>query len=1182
MLSSLFRPSKGPRRQTDERSPFSSPSPEAVRQGPPNERSPLLRPHQNSATRGAERSETDDDDDADDAGFSHDEEEAETGNEDGHRCETSLLPIFSAAHLDALPIYNLTHAIRLLIVSKCETTLTWDQLRSPQVSQFLLKPIQQEVRAAHFSRATEYALMANCLQFNKEISLNPGNSGASKTRALVCELLAIKLLREYSTRELIDALSYDFDPLQGQSHPENNTNMSRVERTAKHNAWSPPRPARISCLEIAIRAQAKRFLAHPLVVQQLEAIWAGSIVFHAIADTLHRPGKGMREQTADALDQRHQPKSFSKSSNIARRSVTLYDPRDASLFKLSRLRVPRYRYFLSTGSYAILLGLFLAVLAQRSLEITSLEIVFWFWCAGYILDEIVGFNEQGFSLYWASFWNTFDLGILLLLIGHLCLRLYGIIMPDTRKHSVSNLAYDVLAADAVLLFPRLFSVLDHYRYFSQLLIAFRMMASDLMAVFVLILISCSGFFAALTLSFGDDTIDSPASVAYALFQMLMGFTPAAWDRWDNYNVLGKTILTLFLFICHFLVVTILITVLTNSFMAIVQNANEEHQFVFAVNTISMVKSDALFSYIAPTNIIAWFITPLRYFVPFRRFVKINRTLIKITHFPILFSIFLYEKIMLRSSVVDTVEIIEPRGRPPADINRSAGISIFTPHPRRQVREASVATWRKDRALAAVFRRPYDGTLRDTSKSHTRQRTSKAVTNWMQNLGEEGVMSPPQEQDRAVVDRLEGHRIFHRRPRFARPRRDHTNITRSIASDPEDFGGFTDVLTPSVQRLPAYQTTPSHEPNLEHEPEPAQATDADGDDELVTSDNEDDGMIFPQRPHNASSPVSPLRTARPDGYFSTRSPKPKNRESSTSVSSPPLAQSRSWRAEERHTQGEVTNRVVQRQRPRPHLRNVSSATIIYNPVTRVQSSPPSKKQSATRGTKSIGIRSPKSGAMTPAAKSLSNTPGRRTPKKFVSEPARAQAILPPKNDPTFMSAPNLTGMMRMHNRGAEHRRSSLDMDLGSDIGDNKAIGGGFVGAIPASFATQMAYATGGLRRQAAASEDQEMFGRLVLARMNKLEEGMKEVIHEMRESRMNESNNSRSRSKERSSRPSRQPMKKSRHREKEKRDSEKEKRRPVIYVGGPKSRSAAASSKATDKEQDWEDEAAFEPAKSGSI
>jgi len=39
-------------------------------------------------------------------------------------------------------------------------------------------------------------------------------------------------------------------------------------------------------------------------------------------------------------------------------------------------------------------------------------------------------------------------------------------------------------------------------------------------------------------------------------------------------------------------------------MTIVSNANEEHEFVFIINIISMVKNDALFSYIAPSNIFA--------------------------------------------------------------------------------------------------------------------------------------------------------------------------------------------------------------------------------------------------------------------------------------------------------------------------------------------------------------------------------------------------------------------------------------------------------------------------------------------------------------------------------------------------------------------------------------------------
>ncbi|RMZ77685.1 hypothetical protein DV738_g4313, partial [Chaetothyriales sp. CBS 135597] len=669
----------------------------------------------------------------------------------------------------------MTHAIRELVVSRCDTTLSWDQLRSPQVSQFLLKPIQQEIRARHFNAGTHYALISNCLQFSKEAELFPGHSGTSKTRALLCELLAIRLLKEYSTRALIDALSYDFDPLQG--NPEPAPAISNENGLRQSIRWkTQTRAARVSCFEVALRAQAKRFLAHPVVVQQLEAIWAGTIVFHTAADSMHRKApKFLQHANYGAVESESLSKASMQPDMMAhfRRSVSIYNPQDASLFKLSRLRVPRYRNILSTLSYAVLLGLFLAVLIRRSVHITPLEVFFWFWAAGFMLDEIVGFNEQGFSLYIASFWNTFDLGILLLLFVHLCLRIYGIVMPDARKQVVANMAYDVLAADAILLFPRLFSVLDHYKYFSQLLIAFRMMAQDLMAVFLLILVSCSGFFVALTLSFGGDGSDTPSTVAYALMQMVLGFTPAAWDRWDGYNTLGKFILTLFLVISHFLVVTILITVLSNSFMAVVQNANEEHQFVFAVNTISAVKSDALFSYVAPTNVIQWLLTPVRYFVPFRQYVYINRTIIKITHFPVLFTIYAYERTILGSSVYDGIDAVEVRGR-----------SQRAKMPRLR-REPSIATVRQDRALEEVFRRPAD-TLRGTQPIKARRKTSTVVNNWMQTLGEEAA-SPP-EQDRRVLDRASS--------RFQTSRRGR-NFSRaiSVASDPEEFVSRGDFLSP---------------------------------------------------------------------------------------------------------------------------------------------------------------------------------------------------------------------------------------------------------------------------------------------------------------------------------------------------------------------------------------------------
>ncbi|CAL8578449.1 hypothetical protein XPA_004234 [Xanthoria parietina] len=1099
MLSSALSRLAGRDRQHGERSPFSSPysgrlsTPIAARRSSLEERRRPAAYFDRELSPGPATPIDEEDEDVNEDG-----NEEVDDDEDGGGESSPLLPIFSAAHLDALPVYNLTHAIRLLIVPRCETTLSWDQLRSPQVSQFLVKPIQQQIRTSHFSSATIYALLANCLQFKKEEQLYPGNSGSSRTRALVAELLAIRLLREFSTRELVNALSYDFYPLQGLSSAGSGTATPGPNWDASPIFRQQPRVARISALEVAIRAQSKRFLAHPLVVQQLEAIWAGSIVFHSAADNLHRPpakvmpnqnrgygATGSRGPVLQASPDRLQPAKQRDHLNpvaiTVRRSVTLYDPRDASLFKLSRLRVPRYRQFLSTCSFAILLGLYLAVLIERSLSITPLEVIFWFWSAGFMLDEVVGFNEQGFSLYIMSFWNAFDLGILLLLMFYYGMRLYGILMPDVRKHQTADMAYDILAANAVLLFPRLFSVLDHSRYFSQLLIAFRMMAMDLLALFILIAISCSGFFVAFTLSFGGDNYNGRA-VVYTLFQLLMGFTPAAWDTWDNYNFLGKMILTLFLFICHFLVVTILITVLTNSFMAVVQNANEEHQFVFAVNAISMVKSDALFSYIAPTNVLAWLLAPLRFALPFRDFVRINRTAIKVTHFPILFLIYAYERIVLRRQTFDSTDLVMQRGRTRNMEAPASGLQLFSPNHGR-LRERSVATFHKDRALAEVFRRPFrDNTMRNTQKSHDRRKTSNVVNHWMSGLGPDGTASPPMEQDPKVVDKLEARKIAHRRSQLLQRRAragrgaSHRAASMSVVSDPTEntvTGAFD---SPGLHRLD------SDLPSMSMDGLPQQ-TDADGDDELVTNDDDDLMTLDRERTPLGGFKSTDTDKETEDDYFQATP-------TASSRKLPPLAPLQTPKIKIASPLRQVGPNRAQARPNRNHVRHTSTSTIIHDPTplsTDSSSSPSRKAATARNSARNAGSGS---GALTPASA------GRRTPKRQLTTAARPRPIMPPRT--AFQSTPNLAGMVALDS--ARKRPSSFALELGSDIGDNKAVGGGFVGAMPASFATQMAYASGAMRagESSRGNEEQQRMGKLMLARFNQLEEGFREVIKEVKD------------------------------------------------------------------------------------
>jgi hypothetical protein len=912
--------------------------------------------------------------------------------------------------------------------------------------------------------------------------------GVSKTRALICELLAMRLLKEFSTRELIDALSYDFDPLQGLAHP-----TVGGATTPGGGNWVPraPRSARTSTLEVAIRAQSKKFLAHPLVVQQLEAIWAGTIVFHSVADSLHRkpemqqgrvynspigvisPGRGPSRRLSPTKPDRAQSQPIA----VARRTVTLYDPHDASLFKLSRLRVPRYRNLFSTLSFAIMLGLFLAVLAEKSDDITALEVLFWFWSAGYMLDEIVGFSEQGFGLYIMSVWNAFDLGILLMFMVYYVLRLYGILMPDVSTHHVASMAYDVLGSTAVLLFPRLFSALDHYRYFSQLLIAFRMMAMDLVAILVLIVISCSGFFVAFTLAFKKDL--APSSAAYALFQMLMGFTPAAWEIWDDYNPLGKTLLTLFLFICHFLIVTILITVLTNSFMAIVQNANEEHQFLFAVNTISMVKSDALFSYIPPTNIMGWLAIPLKYFMSFKRFIKLNRLIIKVTHVPVLFTIFLYERILLSNFSYGPNDLVEQRGRSRSKAQVPAfsirgPLDVFSPGTR--LREPSITTFHKDQALDEVFRRPF----RDPSISvqappgqpRGRRNSGNVVTDWMRGMSEDDA-HPPQEDTRSVLDRLE----TKKRPGLRRTktaggvfnRRKHPLATsRNIASDPDNN------LSPF-----AHPIAEEVEPDMGMEDLPHQ-TDADGDDEQLTNDDEE------------RTPTENVAEKSKGGLDTENSPHPGNETSDDeffrtpmTVLPRPLARTPARASSPSSTGVKPAHNMSPSKRqakPKPsHNRNWSTNTVLFSP-SKITANDRSRSPSPNRRPRT----SNRSGAATPGR---FPTDGRRTPA------TRPRPIMPPR-ELTRQSA-NIANVLALDQRRRDPSFNAIALDLASDLGDNRhGPDFGNVGALPGSFTTQLEMAARARARNGSDDENNRM-SRIMLARMTTLEEGFRDVLKEVK-------------------------------------------------------------------------------------
>lgn len=516
-------------------------------------------------------------------------------------------------------------------------------------------------------------------------------------------------------------------------------------------------------------------------------------------------------------------------------------------------------------------------------------------------------------------------------------------------------------------------------------------------------------------------------------------------------------------------------------MAIVKNAEEEHQFLFAVNTISMVKSDALFSYVAPTNIFGWSLSPLRWILPLRQYVKLNRTIIKATHFPILFVIFSYERMVMAKSPYGPEEVVE---RQHIHQKSSAAFrkapELFTPTHR--LREPSVISFRKDRALDEVFRRPFRG---DTVRTTTREmeadgRTATAVDKWMHHADVEGGASPPIEQPRSVLERLE-----HRRPKFKRAStadrlklmrsRDFSTATRSVASD-------GDMRSLPATKRPYMIAEESEDMELSVETLPMD-TEADGDDEI---NDESDVNLTPAIGESAVSAKrrTPIDESESE-YFQT----PKDHRS------PMLQMSYAARA---RLQGSpdvafITPHQSKVQPRKPHNRHTSTGTILFAPAPQVDYdssvSNPKRTNRATNVKTALGTTSPMR-KPAPQAK----------PRPFVS--VRQQ------------TAP--TGLTFLDNpRRRDPSFNARALDLASEIGDNKwgpsgnGMDAGGISGFPASFSEQMMRERDLQRRadedrRRGEDEEKGMVNRIMLARMNTLEEGFREVLKEIKDMTANNS------------------------------------------------------------------------------
>jgi hypothetical protein len=446
------------------------------------------------------------------------------------------------------------------------------------------------------------------------------------TRALFCELLAIKILRRFDEDNdgpkalllLSNILVAGFDPFQNAPDEVVNESRNVLDWTVQKRGGYE---RKLTALEIAIISESKMFLSFPSCQKVIEAIYIGKVIYT--------------------------PNSFMDliPDHYKHTPISLYDPRDAPMLNQYRLNVPRTRSILEVCHFVILLGLFILVMEKRDdLLLTNYEIVFCVYALGWVLDQFATIMEHGWQVYTQNLWSFLDVVFVLIYWIYLGFRLRGLVFSDDNA---SQQALDVLSMAAPVLIPRLaFNVMSE----NMLFVSLRAMMADFILLTALAVWCFGGFLLSLMwLNVGnEDNNHSPITISKWMLWVWFGLDGSGIQRSVDFHwLLGPILWVTFAFLGNTLFLTILVSMLSNTFAVIVANVTAEIQFRRAVLTFEGVKSDAIFAYHPPFNILAvCIVLPLKFVLSPRWFHKINVTAVRTINLPILLAISLYERNML--------------------------------------------------------------------------------------------------------------------------------------------------------------------------------------------------------------------------------------------------------------------------------------------------------------------------------------------------------------------------------------------------------------------------------------------------------------------------------------------------------------------------------------------------------
>lgn len=464
--------------------------------------------------------------------------------------------------------------------------------------------------------------MANRVAFLRDQSKTVHQS-VNVARAILCELVASRILRRFHEDNpgprglllLAHILVEGFDPFQGAP--------AEITREGRRPQWPIQKrdghERKLTALELAIISESKTFISSSACQRAVDAVHDGQIVYTPLS-------------YLDILPDHYK-----------HRPISLYDPRKAPLLNHHRLIVPRHRNVIEMLHFVTLLTLYIITMVNRHQDSTHWELIFAIYTAGWLLEKLAAIIEHGWEVHAQNLWSFLDITFASIFTVYLVARFFDFLAGQIHN----GFGLPILCIAAPVMLTRVaFNLMPNNIVF----ISLHAMMKDFTVLTFLGGWLFTGFLLALQWLVGTDGAERAEDLNWQ--------TVGKWMLWIWFGLdgtgieesvrfhtyLGPALMIGFAFLGNTLFLTILVAMLTNTFSKIIAEETAEIQFRRAVLTFEGVKSDSIFAYPPPFNIIALLtLLPLKLVVSPRIFHIINVFLIRTLNLPTLLFISCVER-----------------------------------------------------------------------------------------------------------------------------------------------------------------------------------------------------------------------------------------------------------------------------------------------------------------------------------------------------------------------------------------------------------------------------------------------------------------------------------------------------------------------------------------------------------